>query len=148
MKTQQQNETNSFEQQIMALSSQFRHIQAPYALQSAIINAIAGKKRKRAFARIAVYNSMAVLSLVFCAIAWIKNSPASMSSETVKLLSLLFSDWEIVVNYWQDYLFSVLESIPILTLMSLLALLWITVISLKKMIAAIISLNQTARHRA
>ena len=48
-----------------------------------------------------------------------------------QFFSLLFSDSEIVLKYWQNFLFSLLEALPIVSVIILLSLVWIFLESLK-----------------
>ena len=69
---------------------------------------------------------VAVLSFVGLIFVWRSESSLIIHSETVKLLSLLFSDFSVILSYWKEYLLSLAESLPVVSVLAVVFFLWIT----------------------
>ncbi|MCK9393906.1 MAG: hypothetical protein WCX30_03245 [Candidatus Paceibacterota bacterium] len=63
--------------------------------------------------RIAVFSVFLVISSGGFVYSFIATQNAFVSSGFVQFFSLIFSDFNIVVAYWQNFLFTLLESLPV-----------------------------------
>jgi hypothetical protein len=71
--------------------------------------------------RIAIFSVIFVASLTAFIPAFHALQKSITESGFMQFLSLLFSDFEIVVAYWQNFALSLLESLPVLNLIMFLA---------------------------
>jgi hypothetical protein len=99
-------------------------------LAERVIFAIDSKRRFYVFIKLAVYSAVAMISSVGLAIVWRIESSSIINSEAIKLLLLLFSDFNVITKYWQDYAFSLLESLPILSMIAVAVFVWVACASL------------------
>jgi hypothetical protein len=92
------------------------------------------KKEKSLLAikrRIFVYSACFVASLVALlpVFSWFKAGIAN--SEFMEFFSLLFSDFGSVMNYWQSFVLTLLETAPLLSAIAFLSVVWVMLETLK-----------------
>lgn len=122
--------SNSFEETVY-LSVKDSQVLLPSAtLADRVIFAIERKKRFYASIKLVIYSVVATTSFVGLAIVWRVEGSAIINSEAIQLLSLLFSDFSLIVNYWQDYTLSLLESLPVVSIIVVACFAWATCASL------------------
>jgi hypothetical protein len=119
-----------FEQSVREAVKNGSNILPPPFLAGQILSAIAKKRRFYALIKLAVCSFFSLAStassLVVLRLEW----PNMINSEARQLLSLLFSDFTLIAQYWREYLWSVLESLPMVSIMFMAGFIWITVVSL------------------
>lgn len=71
--------------------------------------------------RIAVFSIVLIGSIIAFFPVFNMLKSAFVESGFMQFLSLLFSDFEVVLSYWQSFALSLLESLPVLSLMAFLA---------------------------
>jgi hypothetical protein len=102
------------------LFSRLEHQEPPQSLLPSIIAAIAAKKRQAARLRLAIFGVFTLVSLVAMVPA-IQYFIAEFSrSGFYNYLSLLFSDWNLALTYWNDFILSLAEALPVLALAAIL----------------------------
>ena len=113
------------------LPKQFIAYKPPEGLYEKVILRLKKEQRLFAIKRLAVFG----LTTIGSAIAFI---PAFLAVQTnfaesgfMQFFSLLFSDFEIVIIYWQNFTFSLLEALPVMSLIALLGTILIFLESLK-----------------
>ena len=107
------------------------HLEPPQFLLGNILAAIEAKKRKAARLRLALFGSFALTSLValFPAIQYFI---AELNrSGFHQYFSLLFSDWNLAVTYWNDFVLSLAEALPVLAIASVLSAVFVFLGSLR-----------------
>jgi hypothetical protein len=83
-------------------------------LKTSIMNKIEKEEMKMAMYRI-VFGSIASLASISVAVIFVTNIIRdAYQSGLSQYLSLIFSDGSSLVNYWQTYMMSVVESLPII----------------------------------
>lgn len=112
----------------------FSLIEPSQNLKSSIINKIKIEETKRTIYKM-VFSSVASLASVSVAIIFIINiiNDASQSGLT-NYLSLLLSDGASILSYWQSYVLSVAESLPIIPITIVVASILIFVWSISSVI--------------
>jgi len=122
--------SNSFEETVYLAVKDSRVVSPSATLADRVLFAIERKKRFYAFVKLAIYSVVSVASSVGLAVVWRIEGSAIINSEAINLLSLLFSDFSIVASYWQDYAFSLLESLPVVSIIVVASFAWATFASL------------------
>ncbi len=72
-----------------------------------------------------IYGFGFILALVAVIPAFIWFKSGITNSGFMDFFSLLFSDSSFVVSYWQSFTMSLLESLPILSIIALLSVVWV-----------------------
>jgi len=103
-------------------------------LSQKIITAIEKRKRAGVITRLVLFGFTTLLSLVGSALVWRSAGQAFAVSEAGQMLALLFSDFTIVVGYWREYLSSLAESIPFVSVAMVGALVWAALASVYQVI--------------
>ena len=106
-------------------------------LKNSIISRIKVEERKRAIYKVAYSSALTLASIfmsVFYMINIIKDSSQSGLSE---YFSLLFSDGALIASYWQTYVLSVVESLPIIPITVVVASIGIFVWSINTFLSNI-----------
>ncbi len=120
----------SFEEIVQLSIKDSATVQPPASLIERVIFAIERKKRFYAFIKLAVYSAVAVVSSVGCAIIWRAEGASILNSEAVKLFTLFFTDFSIITTYWQEYIISLSESLPVVSIITVAVFAWIACASL------------------
>jgi hypothetical protein len=92
----------------------------PRDLLVKIMAKIAQRQRKMAIWNFAVSGVVFVVTLVVLVPAFVAVHSAMTQSGSYQFMSLLFSNFSEVAASWQDFMFSLLESLPILGIAALL----------------------------
>jgi ABC-type phosphate/phosphonate transport system permease subunit len=104
----------------------------PAGLFDKVMGRIDGAKRLRNLRRrLAFFLVLLSLSLIGFVLAVWSTQSALVQSGFLEFFSLLFSDLGVVLTYWQTYLFSLLEALPVISLIACLATLFALLESLK-----------------
>lgn len=99
-------------------------------LKVSIIKKIKREELKRSILKIGLSSFVSLgsaVSVVFLLVNIIKDYYRSGLSEYV---SLMFSDGSALVSYWQSYVMSLIETLPIFTITLVLISIWILTVSL------------------
>ena len=99
----------------------FNMIEPSAGLRNSIMYRIEREEMKKAMYKIVFSSAVSILSAffaIFSAINIIKDASQSGLSE---YLSLMISDGYVVVSYWQTYIMSVAESLPIVPITIIIA---------------------------
>ena len=99
-------------------------------LVGSIISAIEKKRRFYLLIKIMVFSIATVISLAGLVLVWQSEGAIIIHSEAGQLFSLLFSDWAIVSHYWREYLLSIVESLPFVSIIAVALCLWLALVSL------------------
>ena len=113
----------------------FSIIEPSKNLKVSIVNKIKKEESKRLIYKIGLSTSLSlvsIFSIVFLIINIVKDYYQSGLSEYI---SLLFSDGVLLASYWQSYMMSVIEALPIFAITLVLASLWIFVLSLNSVLS-------------
>ncbi len=100
------------------------------ALSDSILNIIEKKKRFYMLIKMIIFSLTSVISLISLYFIWQTEGVIIVNSEAGQLLTLLFSDSAIVFGMWREYLLSVVESLPIVSIVLVAALAWSLIVSL------------------
>ncbi len=96
----------------------------PASLLGQVLFAIEKKQRLYNAITFWVYAAAAACSLLGCIIVLRLEWSTILHSEATQLLSLLFSDFNVMSAYWREYSLSLLESIPIVSIIFVCAFIW------------------------
>ncbi|HSR89522.1 MAG TPA: hypothetical protein VLK22_03995 [Candidatus Udaeobacter sp.] len=122
---------DKFEQIIRsAISSESVASQPPGFLAEKILIAIENKRRFYVLAKLIIYSFSTLFFLVGLILIWQAEKINIINSPAVNLLSLLFSDFAVVVSYWQDYALSLIESFPVVSVVAVAVFVWAVCASL------------------
>jgi len=98
----------------------FNHFVAPElpeGLFDKIMNRIRKEQRLSALRRRLIFSSLGLIASVAVFIPALKVVQRELyQSGFLQFVSLLFSDFEIIIVYWQNFVISLLESIPAMSL--------------------------------
>lgn len=98
-----------------------RQLSLPPELESAILNRIAAKEQHAAQFRFATFGSIALGSLVGSVPAFMYLLQSFSQSGMYHYSSLLISDSDGISQYWQEFLLSIIESLPVLAVVIFLS---------------------------
>lgn len=85
-----------------------------------IIKRLRREKRTAAFWRTAIFLPLAAISAIFIFYGGFLMLRALKQSDAAQIISLIFSDSQIVLAYWQNYALAILEAVPLLPIIYLL----------------------------
>jgi hypothetical protein len=85
-------------------------------------------------ARIVVFGALSLFSLAAFVPAWSELQSELSQSGFLHFASLLFSDLHAVAVYWREFMFSLLESLPVLGVVAVLGAAFVLISSLKLLI--------------
>lgn len=105
--------------------------EVPKGLFDKIMAKIALKRRRRAILSFAFSSMMLVAGAVFMVPVLLDVHAAMIQSGTYQFVSLMFSNFSEVAASWQDYVFSLFESLPILSIAAFLATVLFVLASLR-----------------
>lgn len=103
-------------QKMRDLFKKIEEISPQESLGERIIEGVRLEKRRSAIWRLAQSAVGLSLSIAFLFFAWSFFGQSFIQSEFWRLLSLIFSDAQIVLTYWKDFSFSLLESLPVMSI--------------------------------
>jgi len=93
-------------------------------LSKKIVATIEKRQRTGGIIRLVFFSFTTLLSFVVGILLWRSEGQAIISSDVGQLLSLLFSDFGVITSYWREYLSSLVESIPFVSVAMVGALIW------------------------
>lgn len=135
------------EQVIGATIRRLPLIMPPASLIGNVLRVVEKEKRKRLLVKLITSSLIAFVSLIWFIFVWQSEGFVIMHSEAGKLLTLIFSDTTLIFQYWREYLLSLIESTPFVSLAIVGILLWITCASLWTTIqAGKIFINSAIKH--
>lgn len=106
----------------------------PSKLREAILGSIRSEERRKARIYITVSSATLLVSVIGFIFSVRYLFQIFQTSEFYTYFSLVFSDPDIVLGYWQDIALSLAESLPILALTMLLIAIWISLASVRIMV--------------
>jgi ABC-type multidrug transport system permease subunit len=113
------------------LFKNINRLEPPEFLLGNILTAIEAKKRKTARIRLALFGTFALASLaaLFPAIQYF--IAEFSQSGFYQYFSLLFSDWNLAITYWNDFVLSLAEALPVLATAAVLSAIFVFLGSLR-----------------
>lgn len=93
-------------------------------LAEKVLAEIDRKRRFYVFVKLVIYSFSTLLFLVGLIFIWQSEKINIVNSEVVNLFSLLFSDSAVVAKYWQEYVLSLLESFPAVSVIAVGIFVW------------------------
>lgn len=104
----------------------------------------AKQKRSATFARIGFFGTASLLAL-FVFVPTVREFYAEfMQSGFSQFASLIFSDMGILAKYWQDFLLSLAESLPVLSAIGVIASLFVFLLSTERLIRNVRALTRSS----
>ena len=113
---------------------EFNYIELPQDLECSILTKIEKIRRDEAVLRFGIQGSISVLSLLGIIKIGMFLWQSFIQTGFYSYLSLIFSDSSAIAIYWKEFVFSLVESLPILGVISLLIILTIFIWSSSKAI--------------
>jgi hypothetical protein len=113
-----------FEQAVSFALRDKSAIQPNTKLSGLILDAIDKKKRFYILLKMIILSITSVMSFVALFLVWQTEGAVIIHSEAGQLLSLLFSDFRIVLGMWREYLVSLAESLPIVSIVLVAVFAW------------------------
>lgn len=123
-------EKDNFEEILGSTIRTMPKLDIPAGLEARVLAEITRRKKFNLLAKLVVSGSMALASLAVLVISWQTFGPTILSTELFKLLSLVFTDFATVTGFWQEYLISVLEATPFVSIAIIAAVFWLVCASL------------------
>ena len=93
-------------------------------LSQKIITTIENRRRNGKIFRVVIFSFTTLLSFIGSILLWRSEGQSIITSDVGQLLSLLFSDFGVVTSYWREYLSSLMEAIPLVSVVMVGALIW------------------------
>jgi hypothetical protein len=113
------------------MEENFNQIEPPEELLNKVFSRLKHEQKKAVIKKIAFF-SVGILSSVFVFIPMLIGTIAEIQqSGFAYIVSLLFSDFRAVVSIWDDFLLSVLETLPIIHFAILFASVYVFLRSIK-----------------
>ncbi|MDE2001673.1 MAG: hypothetical protein KGI60_03885 [Patescibacteria group bacterium] len=112
------------------LFGELREPAPPYSLYERIVARIQQEVIKAARRRVFFYGAVTLTAVLLFVPALQVAVQSFMQSGTATYLSLLVSDTQLVMSSWQDYLFSITDSLPLFDITLVLAVLFVLLGSL------------------
>jgi len=119
---------NNFERTIQSILTQTT-VESQTDLVDRILLTIKRKQKNRALIRTVFFALTTTISCFGLFFVWQTESNAIVNSGIGDLLSLLFSDSAVVLNYWREYLFSMVEAVPIVSVAVIALFFWLISVS-------------------
>lgn len=114
------------------MTANYHLIEPPAGLLDRILSRIALERRlQRAKHRLVVFSIALLISIISFLPAFKLAQTSLRESGFSQFLSLLTTDWSIIMVYWQSFIFSLLESLPVISLAIFVAVIYIFALSLK-----------------
>ena len=107
-------------------------IEPPKGLKGAILARLEKERQKAVFRQKMFFQVGFALCGIGSLIALAVFGKAILVSQFASLLALGFSDLEIVLTVWQDYAFSLLETLPIFSMLAVVAPMFVLLLLLKQ----------------
>ncbi|MFA6354440.1 MAG: hypothetical protein WCX12_02030 [Candidatus Paceibacterota bacterium] len=114
------------------LFGQIDHLEPPDGLLDKIILRINTERRRRTIRfRIGLFGVLAVTAVAAFIPAWQELQSEMAGSGFSQFFSLIFSDTQVVLTYWREFILSLIESMPILGITVVLGLVLVFLASVK-----------------
>jgi hypothetical protein len=117
----------------MNQTNDFLRVDLPENLYSAVVSRIGSAKRKSAKRRLVFIGSAILLLLGAFAEAFADTVNSLSRSGFYKYFSLIFSDGFVLLSYWKEFAFSLVESFSLPEFIVLLSLTLVILISIRAM---------------
>lgn len=101
---------------------EFKHIDPPQDLETKILNKIYNERRKNTFIKTSFLGATSIASLFGLINVGVILWQSFVQTGFYEYLSLIFSDSSVLSTYWKEYTLSLIESLPLVGLISLLAI--------------------------
>lgn len=111
-------------------------------LAKKIIVAIQQRRKLQVYFRLTMNLILMAVSFIGFVWVWRLYGQSILNSNALKLLSLILSDWAIVAKYWQDYFLSIVESLPIISIVLVAFFFWFSCLSLWRLVQTLKLLPQ------
>jgi hypothetical protein len=108
----------------------FSVVEPRESLRTSIINKIKREEIKRTIYKIAFSSVVSLASVSIAVIYAINIVKDAYQSGLSEYLSLLSSDGALIASYWQTYVMSIVESLPIIPITIVVASVWVFVWSI------------------
>lgn len=105
-------------------------IEPSFRLKSAIFRKIELERKKQIRQGLALRRVWSFGSLGLTAYAIFAFGNSILKSDFWSILALAFSDLKIVTTYWNDYLYSIMETLPVLNMLGILIPVFLFILSL------------------
>lgn len=106
----------------------------PAGLLAKVMERIKLEQEKRIRRRLWLFSASSALSLIALVLTFQMAKAEFSESGFLNFFSLLFSDFGVIISYWRNFLASLLESLPVISLMLFLGSLLLFINSLKPMV--------------
>jgi len=110
----------------------FDMIEPSPLLKSSIIIKIKRAEIKRVIYQIVLSSVVSIFSILMSVVFILNIITDAYQSGLSEYISLIFSDGILITSYWQTYLMSVVESLPIILITITVASIWVFVWSVNK----------------
>lgn len=107
-------------QKLSHIFKEMSEVNPPEELGSLILQKISLKKARREKIKFYISYSALLASLGTFFGSILSYGAKLLNSEFASLLKLIFSDARIISGYWQDFLYSLLETIPVFYILAIL----------------------------
>ena len=126
--------SQNFENTVKLSIQKMEAISPSLALSEKIIATINHKKRTRVLFKLFVFGVLSVLSLFGFSFMIYFYGPAILNSEFINLLSLLFTDFFVVMTFWREYFWGMAAAVPIGFGLALVASMLISILSVQGLV--------------
>lgn len=105
-------------------------LEPSFRLKSAIFRRIELERKKQIKRNLMLWRVWSFSSLGLTAYAIFAFGNSILKSDFWSILTLAFSDLKIVTAYWNDYLYSIMETLPVLNILGILIPVFLFILSL------------------
>lgn len=126
----------------------FSNIQEEYPsheLYTRVVSRIRNAEKSKARRRVFFLGFISILSAIALIPAWNELQGELQQSGFFEFVSLAFSDFSLVAQYWKDFAFSLLESLPAVGLAATLAALLVFLSSIRLVLKSFLILRMPTR---
>lgn len=123
--------SNSLEKALFSVFEKNPDLAIPADLSARIVAAVLRRQRLNAIIKLSLGSFFSIGSFVVGLLIWRYENLTLAGSGVSRLLSLLFSDFSVVMSFWKEYLLSVAESLPLAPLAAVLAFVWLCLVNLR-----------------
>lgn len=96
---------------------------------------IASEQKKAVRRRTVFFTGTFIISMIAIMPAYNALADNLAASGFMDYFSLLFSDWAVISRYWQNFVLSLLEVLPVMSLAAFLTVIFVILESLKHLVA-------------
>jgi hypothetical protein len=113
------------------------YLNPPEGLLDAIMLRIEHRHRRRLYVRVALVGSLMLAAAAALVPAWNFLASEAARSGFAAFVSLVFSDFSVVLTYWNDFALSLLDSLPVYGFVAVLGSLLVFGISIRSFILTV-----------